>query len=284
LRIDSHAHLQPHGEQPLVNRARLDEYVAAATANGIDGIAITEHLFRFHEAYDLLAGWWDKDPNPALAAMVKRYWDDHVNLRLSDYVALVERAKAEGLPVALGMEMDWIPGRADQLRQLLSPYSWDIVLGSVHWIGAFGFDDADFLGEWARRDVDDVFREYAQLIGELADSGLADVLAHPDLPKLFGHKPSDPGQFHAALIAAATRGGCALEINTNGLRKPGGIYPDAALLRAAQTAGLPVTLASDAHSPERVGADFGSAAAHARAAGYSEFSFYRARQRMTAAL
>jgi len=284
LRVDSHVHLQPHGERPPVHRERLDEYVSAAAANGVEGIAITEHLFRFREAYDLLAGWWDQDPNPALAVMVKQYWDDHVNLILSDYVALVEQAKADGLPVALGMEMDWIPGKADQLRELLSPYSWDIVLGSVHWIGAFGFDDADFLEEWSRRDVDSVFREYAQLIGELADSGLADVLAHPDLPKLFGHKPADAGEFHGALIAAATRGGCALEINTNGLRKPGGIYPDLALLRAAQTAGLPVTLASDAHSPERVGADFGFAADHARTAGYSEFSYYRARERLTARL
>jgi histidinol-phosphatase (PHP family) len=279
LRIDSHVHLQPHGEKPTVDRARLDQYVTAAAANGIDGLAITEHLFRFQEAYELLAGWWDSDPDPTLARMVKRYWDDHVNLRLPDYVALVEQAKADGLPVALGLEMDWIPGRADALQQLLAPYAWDIVLGSVHWIGAFGFDDEDFLGEWARRDVDAVFAEYADLIAQLAQSGLADVLAHPDLPKLFGHKPRDPSAFHRTLITAAVRAGCALEINTNGLRKAGGMYPDVTLLRAARRAGLAVTLASDAHTPDRVGADFDIAAAHARSAGYTEFCSFRARER-----
>jgi histidinol-phosphatase (PHP family) len=284
LRIDSHVHLQPHGQRPPVNRARLDEYVAAATANGIEGFAVTEHLFRFHEAYDLLMGWWDRDPNPALARMVEHYWQDHVNLRLPEYVELVEEGKKDGLPIVLGLEMDWIPGKVEELRLLLAPYAWDIVLGSVHWIGAFGFDDAAFLREWERRDADQVFREYAGLIGELADSGLADVLAHPDLPKLFGHQPTNRGWFHQALVAAATRGGCAVEINTNGLNKAGGIYPDVELLRAARAAGLPVTLASDAHTPDRVGADFVVAAAHAKSAGYEEFCFYRARQRLTAAL
>lgn len=279
MRVDSHVHLQPHGEKPPVDRARLDAYVHAARANGVDAIAITEHLFRFHEAYDLLAGWWDSDPSPDLAATVKRYWDDHVNLRLPEYVGLIERAKADGLPVLLGLEMDWIPGRADDLRRLLAPYDWDIVLGSVHWIGAFGFDIEESIDEWERRDVDSVFREYAQLIAELAESGLVDVLAHPDLPKLFGHRPNDVQSFQSRLVAAAVRGGCAVEINTNGLRKPGGIYPAASLLRAAHEAGLAATLASDAHAPDRVGEGFDIATEHALRAGYKEFSFFSQRRR-----
>ena len=284
LWIDSHVHLQPHGERPPVNRAVLERYVDAARSNGVESLAITEHLFRFREAYDLLTGWWDTDPNPQLAALTRCYWDDHVNLSLPAYVELLESAKSEGLPLYLGMEMDWIPGRADVLRRLLAPYDWDIILGSVHWVGAFGFDDPEQLDEWRRRSVDDVFREYAALIGELAASGLADVLAHPDLPKLFGHQPSDIESFNATIVAAAVRGGCAIEVNTNGLNKAGGIYPSAALLRAAYDAGVPTTLASDAHVAGRVGDAFDVAVAHARAAGYREWVSFGKRKRRTHAL
>src|SRR6266571_7419723 len=243
-RVDSHVHLQPHGESPRVDRALLKRYVESAQSSGLEALAITEHLFRFREAYDLLAGWWDADPNPYLRAATKSYWDEHVNLSMPAYVELIQSAKRDGLPVYLGLEMDWIPGRAEQLREILAPYDWDIILGSVHWIGAFGFDDPGLLEEWERRDVDTVFREYADLIGELAASRLADVLAHPDLPKLFGHKPSDLAGFNSAIVAAAVQGECAFEVNTNGLNKLGGIYPSAPLLRAAREAGVPTTLAS----------------------------------------
>jgi histidinol-phosphatase (PHP family) len=278
--VDSHVHLQAHGgKTPPLDRRLLNTYAEAATANGLTEIAITEHLFRFREAYDLLAGWWDEDPNPGLAAMVRRYWDDHVSMRLPDYVELIQTAKSDGLPLRLGMEMDWIPGKLEALQNLLAPYDWDIVLGSVHWIGAFGFDDEEFLPEWDRRQADEVFKEYARLIGDLADSGLPDVLAHVDLPKLFGHQPSDMEAFHSALLAAAQRGSCALEINTNGLRKAGGIYPDLALLRAARIAGIATTLASDAHTPDRLGAAFDVAVAHARQAGFTEFVSFAHRRR-----
>jgi histidinol-phosphatase (PHP family) len=264
-----------------VNRVLLERYVEAARHSGLAGIAITEHLFRFREAYELLVGWWDADPTPGLAALAKQYWDDHVNLSLADYVNLIEAAKHDGLPVTLGMEMDWIPGRTDALRLLLAPYDWDIILGSVHWIGAFGFDIEESPAEWERRGVDAVFVEYAQLIGELAGSGLVDVLAHPDLPKLFGHQPSHLDAFNAAIVEAAVRGNCAVEVNTNGLRKPGGIYPSAALLRALNQAGVPTTLASDAHVANRVGEAFEQAAEHARAAGYTQFISYAKRVRRT---
>jgi histidinol-phosphatase (PHP family) len=277
--VDSHIHLQPHGERPPVDRALLQHYVASAASSGVATLAVTEHLFRFREAYDLLVGWWDADPNPRLRALTQRYWSDHVTLSLPAYVDLIESAKRDGLPLLLGMEMDWIPGRADDLRALLAPYDWDVILGSVHWIGAFAFDDPEQGDEWQNRDVDAVFAEYAELVADLADSGLADVLAHPDLPKLFGHYPSDITGFNASIVAAAERAGCAIEINTSGLRKKGGIYPSAAFLRTARDADVPATLASDAHVAGRVGDQFDVGVEHARAAGYREWISFSRRRR-----
>jgi len=277
--VDAHIHLQPHGERPVVDRARIERYVDHARANGVDRIVFTEHLFRFQEAYDLLAGWWDADPNPALVAATCAYWQDHVNLSFPAYVRLIEEAKADGLPVRLGLEMDWIPGRAADLRRLIAPYDWDLILGSVHWLGAFGFDDEANLSEWNNRDVAAVWEEYGRAIEDLAAAGLADVLAHPDVVKVFGHRPPDPSALHRRIVAAAARHGLALELNTNGLRKPAAeIYPHPDVLHAARAAGIPITLASDAHLPERIGAWFAEAVTLARAAGYECYTTFDRRR------
>ena len=281
---DAHVHLQPHGEQPPVDRARIELYVETALAQGLDGLVITEHLFRFQEAYDLLTGWWDADPNPQLAAATAAYWRDHANLTLPGYVALIERAKAEGLPVRLGLELDYIPGRADDLRRLLAPYAWDLVLGSVHWLGAFGIDEDDvdlFMAEWDRRGVDAIHAEYGDLLVELAGSSLVDVLAHSDLPKLWGRRASNPSLLEGRILDAAQRHGLALELNTNGWNKPvREQYPSEPLLRAAAARGVPITLASDAHRPERLGEGFERAIRLARASGHESYVRFEQRQRI----
>jgi len=272
MRVDAHVHLQPHGERPVVDRARIELYVEQARRNGVDVVVFTEHLFRFTEAYKLLHGWWEADPDPALQALTAAYWEDHANLSLPEYVRLIETAKAEGLPVRLGMELDWIPGRAEELRALLAPYAWDCVLGSVHWLGAFLIDDEAALAEWERRDVASVWDEYGQFLEDLADARLVDVLAHPDLPKVFGRRPTEVAPLHGRIVAAAARNGLALEVNTNGLRKPAAeIYPHPEVLRSARAAGVPITIASDAHTPERLGTCFEEAAALARSAGYQSY-------------
>ncbi len=276
--VDGHVHLQPHGEKPPVDRRRIELYVEHARRNGVDVVVFTEHLFRFRDAYDLLDGWWDADPDPAVAAVTKSYWQDHANLSLPEYVRLIEAAKADGLPVRLGLELDWLPGRADDLRRLLAPYAWDCVLGSVHWLGAFGIDMSEFVDEWRRRDVARVWSEYVDFVEDLAAAGLCDVLAHPDVAKVWGFVPKDLSPFHRRLVEAARLNGLALEINTNGLRKPvGAIYADPAMLRMAREAGVQVTLASDAHYPERVGAWFGQAVALARNAGYQDYATFERR-------
>jgi histidinol-phosphatase (PHP family) len=269
---DSHIHLQPHGQAPPMTVERIEEYVEAGRARGIERIAITEHLFRFEEAYRALDGWWDDDPRADLAAIAKQYWDDHVSGSVADYVRTVEEAKRRGLPVLLGIEMDWLDGRSDALREFLRPYDWDIVLGSVHYIGAWGFDCPDEFGdEWAKRDVAQAWADYGALARDLALSGLADVLTHPDVPKVLGHRPADETPLHALIIEGASATGMAIELNSNGLRKAcAEIYPSLPLLEQARAHGLPITFASDAHVPARVGESFDQLAAWARRAGYSD--------------
>jgi histidinol-phosphatase (PHP family) len=264
---------------------RISRYVASGREHNVTAIAITEHLFRFREAFDLLHGWWEIDgEDPVLIKATAAYWSDHVSTTMAGYVQVVEAAKAQGLPVLLGIELDWIPGRAEDLARLIAPYDWDIILGSVHWIGAWGFDNTSddiFWPEWRNREMDEVCDQYAAMLGELAASGLADVLAHPDLPKLAGHRPATFTPLHTAIVESARRGNCAVELNGNGRNKAcAEPYPAPPVLEQARRAGLPITLASDAHRPEQVGWRFDELAAYAVNAGHDSFVSFDARRRM----
>lgn len=276
--IDCHTHLQPHGQQPPMTRELIEQYVGVAETRGITAICITEHLFRFEEAYKALHGWWDEDPDPMLASMAATYWKDHVSGSVRDYVRLIEDAKHDGLPVLLGIEMDWLHGKERVLREFLAPYDWDIVLGSVHYVGAWGIDDDSFVAEWDRRDIPRVWDEYGALVRQLAESDLADALTHPDVLKKFGHRPTDETPLHRAIIEGAAKHGTAIELNSNGLRRCGEIFPAQPLVEAAHMAGLPITFASDAHTPRLVGSHFDELASAARDAGYREAVTFVARE------
>jgi histidinol-phosphatase (PHP family) len=166
-------------------------------------------------------------------------------------VDVVLAAKAEGLPVVLGLEVDHYAGRMDEVGELLGGYPFDVLLGSVHWIGAWGFDnwfDAAFAGEWDIRSVEGVWDAYTEALEELAASGACDVLAHPDLCKVMGHRPAVPDEWYDRMAEAAARCGLAAEVSSAGLRKPvGEAYPAPDLLARFAAAGVPFTTASDAH-------------------------------------
>jgi histidinol-phosphatase (PHP family) len=124
------------------------------------------------------------------------------------------------------------------------------------------------------RDIDDVWVEYFELIGEAADSGLFNILGHLDVVKKFGYRPARSLDAELdRLVERIARAGVAIEINTAGLHKPAReAYPSPDILRRLREARVPITFGSDAHRPEEVGRDFAHAAALARAAGYDEFA------------
>ncbi|HUY86060.1 MAG TPA: PHP domain-containing protein, partial [Acidimicrobiales bacterium] len=137
--LDYHLHLWPHGQrdrQPSIEE--LAAYCDQAAANGVIEIALTEHLFRFKQATSVVAGFWNADPNPELAFEMERYWHDHAQADLDTYVEAVIEAKNAGLPVILGLEVDYYRDQMDKVAGLLSGYPFDVLLGSVHWIGAWG--------------------------------------------------------------------------------------------------------------------------------------------------
>ena len=158
---------------------------------------MTEHLFRFTQAKDLLGGFWDDLPGERLRPGMAAYWDHHARVDLDDYVEVVQAVKAEGLPVVLGLEVDYYQGRMDEVAGLLDGYPFDVLLGSVHWSGTWRFDvlnDPEVMAEWEVRDIDAVWDEYTRAMEELG--------AVRGVRRL---RPSRPGQDRRAGARGAGR-------------------------------------------------------------------------------
>ena len=85
-----------------------------------------------------------------------------------------------------------------------------------------------------------------------------DILAHPDLVKVWGpERPRPDGdlrRFYDLAMDGIAESGIAIEVSTAGLRKPvGELYPARAFLEMCLDAGCPVALSSDAHVPDQLG-------------------------------
>ncbi|MGI8759149.1 MAG: PHP domain-containing protein [Acidimicrobiales bacterium] len=281
--LDYHLHLWQHGPRPLdATLEQVAAYCEVASAAGVTEIALTEHLFRFRQADALLGGWWDAHGDAALGPAMAEWWASEQGADLDQYVEVVLAAKEAGLPVVLGLEVDHYAGRMHQVAELLAGYPFDVLLGSVHWIGAWGLDNlgvAPFVDRWDVETIDSVWDAYTADLEELADSGVCDVLAHPDLCKITGRRPAVPDEFHSRMAEAAARSGMAAEVSSAGWRKPvGEAYPAPELLARFRAAGVAVTTASDAHRLSHVAERRDDLADLLAAAGYDTLAAYRARQ------
>ena len=280
--LDYHLHLWPHGQRavgPTVDDVAA--YCGRAREAGVEEIALTEHLFRFVQADRLLGGFWDDEPDPALAASMRRYWEDHAHADLDAYVECALAARDAGLPVVVGLEVDYYRGRMDEVARLLAGYPFDVLLGSVHWLGTWRFDDLSdtvSMDQWPARAVDAVWEEYTSAMEELAASRTVDVLAHPDLVKVAGHVPAAPAEWWDRIAEAAAASGLAAEVSSAGWRKPvGEAYPAPPLLERFVARGVPVTTASDAHQLAHVADRADALAGLLDAAGITTLRAFRGR-------
>jgi histidinol-phosphatase (PHP family) len=217
---------------------------------------------------------------------------DNWRMRLSDlddYVERVRRARVEhpALVIKLAMEVDYLPGAEDWVRELARRHPWDYFIGSVHYIdGGWDIDSPFRKEEWTKRDADEVWSAYFERLTMAAQSGLFEIIGHADLCKKFAFYPrADFTPIYKKFLAAAAGAGVAIELNTAGLRKEcQEIYPSPAILRLAREAGVPITFGSDAHAPGEVGMNFAEAVRLAKAHGYTHYCNFTARRKEMAPL
>jgi histidinol-phosphatase (PHP family) len=251
----THTHYSHHGI------GTAEEVVAAAAARGLSTIAITEHLPLPDEVND-----------DGTFAMFSE--------EIKPYLASVEAARAAHpkIEVICGFEVDWREGAEGYILDLLDSYPHELVLGSVHMLTEkdgthWEFDHPAYLAGWAECGAERVWQRYFELWRDAVQSAVPfQLMAHPDLPKKLGFRPTfDTRELYAAMAETAAAADVMVEVNTSGLHKPvAELYPAPALLQAFYAAGVPCAVSSDAHAPADVGRDIEVAWAAMYRAGYRE--------------
>jgi histidinol-phosphatase (PHP family) len=177
-----------------------------------------------------------------------------------------------------------VAGAEDRMATLLDGYGWDYVVGSVHFVRDHAVDHPDYDVWDTARDPDVVWRRYFELLGEAARSGMYDILAHPDLVKMWGgQRPRPEGdlrRFYEIAMDGIAESGIAVEVSTAGLRKPvGELYPARPFLEMCLEAGNPIALSSDAHAPDQLGYGYERAVEVLADLGVSELAVFAGRER-----
>jgi histidinol-phosphatase (PHP family) len=264
---DLHLHLRPDEPETEPSEYFTEEnvgrYLESAEVAGVEQIGVSEHIYRFREALTL----W-RHP----------FWEEQATDDLGGYCEFVRST-----PLRLGIEADFVPGAEDRTAALLDAHDFDYVVGSVHFIGDVAVDH-DRYDAWAAEDPERVWRRYFETLAEAARSGLFDILAHPDLVKVWGSgRPlpdRDPRFFYEPAVEAIAESDVAVEVSTGGLRKPvGELYPAPALAEMCADAGARFALSSDAHHPEHVGFGYEAAVEFLDDLGVKEIATFEDRER-----
>jgi histidinol-phosphatase (PHP family) len=246
-------------------QANVERYREVAQERGIAELGVSEHVYRFEQALEV----W-RHP----------FWLLNAHDDLDAYCGFVH----EQTDLRLGIEADFVPGGEDRMANLLEARDFDYVIGAVHFLREEAVD-MDEYSVWEKgHSAEEIWRRYFQTLGEAARSGLFDVLAHPDLVKVWGHErplpQGDLRRYYELAMEGIAEGGIAVEVSTAGLRKHAGeLYPAKALLEMCLEAGAPVALSSDAHRPQDVGADYERALELLEGLGVTELCVFERRAR-----
>jgi len=244
----------------------MDDYIEAAIKSGTKQFGFSDHAPM------------DFDPKYRMAfSDMANYERDVLNAR--------EKYK-DKIEILLGYEVDYLPGHMDD--RVLYPKGTscgansniDYLIGSVHFIEGWGFDNPEFIGKYEEQDIDEIWQKYFDTIEEMAKSKLFDIVGHLDLIKVFKFMPKgNINEMATNALLAIKNSGMVLELNMSGYRKPvKEAYPSPSLVKQAYELGIPITFASDAHKPEQVSLFENELVQMAREVGYTECAYFKNRK------
>jgi len=254
MRIDLHNHTT------RCNHAKgsMQSYIERAMEQGIDIYGFSEHApMDFDKHYRLKF--------------------DEMQLYVADVKMLQEQYK-DDIKILLGYEVDYLKGHMD--KRVISA-DVDYMIGSVHFLGKWGFDNPEFKDEYQNRNIDDIWQEYFNNIEAMAKTKYFDIVGHLDLIKIFNYMPKKDIRLIAQnALKAIKKSNMVLELNTAGLRKPcKEIYPSPSLLEMAYELNIPITFSSDAHAIGQVGYKYSQALQLAKSIGYTQAVTFNQREK-----
>lgn len=247
--IDCHIHIEKGDYTP----EWIDRFVETAIERGINEIWLLEHCYLFPEfvqmygklrlASEYLDKWFERKAG-------KRDF--------GEYLRLAEKVRGRSYPIKIkfGLEVCYFKEHEDFIYNTTKDKGLDFLAGSVHFIDNFAYDHGEN-NEWKGIDVDWAYNRYFDRALDLEASGIYSGIAHPDLLKLFGHKPSFSLLPHYDRLAdALVKSKMYAEQSSGAYRRCSDtceLGMDEGLIRALKKHGAKIQTASDAHNPEDVG-------------------------------
>jgi len=243
-------------------KSEASEYIEKAISAGINEIGFSEHLNLFVPGQQ-----WCMDPS-----------------RITEYISAIRSLKRRyrgKIEVRTGLEVDYFPGKENEIYDFLSGTELDFVIGSVHYMGPATVDSGpDF---YEGKDIDQLYESYFEILCQAVGSGLFDILGHPDLVRIYNFRPAnDPRPLYERLASKLVMHDVAFELNTNGRNRPlADFYPDRKYLKLFREKGAVVCVNSDSHFPARIGQYFDEAYSLLAEAGYREMCTFKGRERIS---
>lgn len=268
--FDNHLHSQYSCDIPKDIGNTVRELCLVAIEKGMDGISITDH-------FDI-----DGVRDGIFAPL------DHDAVYRDVFAAKEEFAGR--LSVCHGIELGQATHMPDESNELLEKYPYDIVLGSIHAVrGIDDFHDVDYQSLTKNEYVS----LWDQYICEMLDTirwGNFDVLTHITYPKRYylRHGIADfpdiknrGREYFEPVLKAIIEKGITLECNTSGLRQQLlECLPNRDLLTFYyELGGRDITLGSDAHRKNDIGANFKEASEMLLDIGFTHYTVFNQRNK-----
>lgn len=237
--------LHIHIERGDYEREWIEQFIRKAELMGLDEICLLEHSIRFRDFHPSF-----KEARDYNSYQKKWFEGKEKSARtLDEYKALIDKIKSRDYPVkvSFGLEICYFEQHAELLRKLCSDDCFDYVLGSVHWIDNWTFNQRKY--QWLGKDINRIYKRYFELENSLVDSGIFDIIAHPDLVTCHSLYPDyDLSETYKELCDNVKAHNMLFEMNTS---KGLGVNKD--FFDTAKASGVGFSTGSDAHRVEDVG-------------------------------
>jgi len=249
-----------HNHTPLCNHAngKLEDFILKAIETGTKYFGFSDHAPM------------DFDPKYRMNFQEMEAYENEV-------LGLKEKYKND-INILLGYEVDYLKNKIDT-RVLNAKV--DYLIGSVHFINEWGFDNPEFIGNYNKQNIDEIWQKYFDTVQEMAESKFFDIVGHLDLIKVFKFMPNkNICDIAYDSLVAIKKADMTVEINVAGFRKPiKEQYPSIPLLKLCFNLNIPITFGSDAHEPNQVSLFNNNVIKIAKSIGYKECAIFRNRKR-----
>jgi histidinol-phosphatase (PHP family) len=258
-------HLLPdyHIHTKLCNHAygEVEDYIEYAINLGLKEIGFADHMPVMLE--------------PQLCMSYKQ---------LPEYIEKIHEVQEryKGLiTIKLGCEMDIVNERSEEIRKIIKDYPFDYVIGSIHYLDGWPFDQVQYQEVFTSKDIDSIYDRFFTVMCEAIMTGLYDIAGHIDNIKRMGYRPQGSLDNYYVKVAESLKSmNMSCEVNTGGFDNPcGEAYPSLEFLRVLHSYDIPVTFGSDAHRPHHVGRYFDRALLMLQEVGYDNVVVFDKRVR-----